>query len=211
MIFHDRNDAGRKLARLLKDRYGGEEGVVYALPRGGVPLAVVVARELEMPLDLVIPRKIGHPGNPEYAVCAITEAGELFCSESEREYIDQDWLQRRVSEEVEEALRRRECYLAGRQAPPVRGKTAVVVDDGIATGLTMRAAISDVKARRPARIVVAIPVIPADTFAWLQTEVDDVVAILVERAYLGSVGSYYMNFPQLEDCEVVEMMSESPG
>lgn len=96
MIFRDRNDAGRKLARLLKDRYGGEEGVVYALPRGGVPLAVVVAKELEMPLDLVIPRKIGHPGNPEYAICGITEAGELFCNESEREYLDQDWLQRRV-------------------------------------------------------------------------------------------------------------------
>lgn len=208
MIFRDRHDAGRQLASLLEDRYCGEEGVVYALPRGGVPLAALVAKALQMPMDLVIPRKIGHPNNPEYAICAVAEGGELLCNESEREYVDESWLQRQVIEAVEEARRRREQYLVGRNPLPVRGKTAVVVDDGIATGLTMRAAICDIKSRCPARIVVAIPVIPADTYAMLQTEVDDVVAILVERTYLGAVGSYYLDFPQLDDRDVIELMME---
>ncbi|TNE77440.1 MAG: phosphoribosyl transferase [Gammaproteobacteria bacterium] len=207
MMFRNREEAGGRLAGLLAERYRDAEGVVYALPRGGVPLGAAVARELQMPLDLVIPRKIGHPGNPEYAVCAVTEGGELLCDEFERTYLDEDWLARRAREEVGEARRRRECYLAGRESLAVKGKLAIVVDDGIATGLTMRAAILDLKARRPARIVVAIPVIPADTFELLQTEVDEVVAILVEPNYLGAVGSYYMDFPQLDDRDVVELMA----
>lgn len=207
MMFRNREEAGRRLAGLLAERYRDTEGVVYALPRGGVPLGAAVARELQMPLDLVIPRKIGHPGNPEYAVCAVTEAGEVLCDEFERARLDEGWLAFRVGEEVAEARRRRECYLAGRESLAVKGKVAIVVDDGIATGLTMRAAILDLKARRPARIVVAIPVIPADTFELLQTEVDDVVALQVEASYLGAVGSYYRDFPQLDDQAVIELLA----
>lgn len=208
MLFRNRVDAGKRLASVLAEKYAGVEGIVYALPRGGVPLGLEVSQALDMPLDLIIPRKIGHPGNPEYAVCAVTEKGELLCDERELAMLDQDWLEQRVRDEVLEAGRRRRHYLAGHAPVPVEGKLAILVDDGIATGLTMRAAISDLKKRRPSQIVVAIPVIPADTALVLQNEVDDVVAILVEPYYRGSVGSYYRDFPQLGDDEVVALLSE---
>jgi len=208
MLFRNRVDAGKRLATLLAEKYAGGDGVVYALPRGGVPLGLEVAHALDMPLDLIIPRKIGHPGNPEYAICAVTEQGETLCDEREQTLVDKDWLAHRVRAEVAEAKRRRQCYLADRTPVPVKGKLAIVVDDGIATGLTMCAAIRDLKSRRPGRIVVAIPVVPADTAAVLQTEADDVVAILVEPFYRGSVGSYYLDFPQLSDEEVIALLGE---
>ncbi|WP_461480835.1 phosphoribosyltransferase [Porticoccus sp.] len=208
MLFRDRVDAGKRLAKALAAKYQGIDGVVYALPRGGVPLGVIVAGALHLPLDLIISRKIGHPYNPEYAICAVTEQGEVLCDEQELALVDKDWFERRVREEVDEAKRRRQCYLSGCEHLSVEGKLAILVDDGIATGLTMRAAIRDLKSRRPGRTVVAIPVIPADTAAVLQTEVDDVVAILVEPFYRGSVGSYYRDFPQLGDEEVSALLGE---
>ena len=205
-MFRNREEAGKRLAARLADRYLGREGVVYALPRGGVPLGIEVARRLQMPVDLVIPRKIGHPGNPEYALCAVTESGDLVCNESELPMVSEDWLAEQVRMEVAEARRRRQRYLADRKPQPVTGKLAILVDDGIATGLTMRAAIRDILKRQPAHVVVAVPVIPADTHELLLQEVDDVVAVLVEPRYLGSVGSYYRDFPQLQDDEVVALL-----
>ena len=205
-MFRNREEAGKRLAARLADRYLGREGVVYALPRGGVPLGIEVARRLQMPVDLVIPRKIGHPGNPEYALCAVTESGDLVCNESELPMVSEDWLAEQVKMEVAEARRRRQRYLADRKPQPVTGKLAILVDDGIATGLTMRAAIRDILKRQPAHVVVAVPVIPADTHELLLQEVDDVVAVLVEPRYLGSVGSYYRDFPQLQDDEVVALL-----
>lgn len=205
-MFRNREEAGKRLAARLADRYLGREGVVYALPRGGVPLGIEVARQLQMPVDLVIPRKIGHPGNPEYALCAVTESGDLVCNESELPMVSEDWLAEQVKMEVAEARRRRQRYLADRKPQPVTGKLAILVDDGIATGLTMRAAIRDILKRQPAHVVVAVPVIPADTHELLLQEVDDVVAVLVEPRYLGSVGSYYRDFPQLQDDEVVALL-----
>jgi putative phosphoribosyl transferase len=208
MRFRDRVDAGKQLAKAVKQKYENAEVVVYPLPRGGVPLGIEVARTLSMPLDLVIPRKIGHPYNPEYAICAVAETGETVCNERERERVDEAWFEQRVAEERNESRRRRELYLAGREPIPVEGKTAILVDDGIATGLTMRAAIKDMRARCAARVVVAIPVVPQDTAERLKSEVDDVVALSIDAYYLGAVGAYYDEFGQVSDTEVLEMMQQ---
>lgn len=208
MRFHDRIDAGKQLAAAVEKKYRGADAVVYPLPRGGIPLGIEVARALSVPLDLVIPRKIGHPYNPEYAICAVAECGETVCNERERERVDQTWFEQRVNEERSESKRRRELYLAGRKPIPLEGKTAILVDDGIATGLTMRAAIRDMRARKASRVVVAIPVVPQDTAERLVTEVDDVVALSIDAYYLGAVGAYYDDFNQVSDSEVLEMMQQ---
>lgn len=204
-MFKNRTDAGIKLAAALQ-HYKGMDAVVYALPRGGVVLGVEIAKALKLPLDLVIPRKIGHPHNPEYAICAVTEHGELLCNEAERRAVDPAWLKQAVEKEIQEATRRRETYLKGRPSVAVEGKTAIIVDDGIATGLTMRAAIKDLRARHPAKVVVAIPVCPADTAEVLRREADELVVLDIPLVYLGAVGAYYQDFPQVSDEEVIEFL-----
>lgn len=206
--FKDRGDAGRQLARALKEKYPELDGVVYPLPRGGVPLGVAVASAMNLPMDLIIPRKIGHPMSPEYAICAVSESGGTVCNERERALVDAAWLKKREDEERRESRRRRDAYVGGRKAELIEGRTAILVDDGIATGLTMRAAIRDARARHANRIIVAIPVVPADTAEVLGKEVDDVVALSVDKHYLGAVGAYYENFDQVSDEEVIAMMQE---
>lgn len=208
MHFHDRAEAGRLLADKLAEHYGDADAIVYPLPRGGLPLGMEVARKLNAPLDLIIPRKIGHPYSPEYAICAVSEAGETVCNERERASVDEDWFKKRVDEERKESRRRRDVYLGGKAHLPLEGKTAIIVDDGIATGLTMRAAILDARTRKAARIVVAIPVVPADTADLLRREVDDLVALSIDQYYLGAVGSYYDIFGQLTDEDVINMLQQ---
>lgn len=210
MRFVDRTDAGKQLAEAL-DRFRGEEGVVYALPRGGVTLGVEVAQALEMPLDLIIPRKIGHPHNPEYAICAISEDGSRICNELAAARVDPAWLERETAAQLEEARRRRELYLQGRAPLPVEGKTAIVVDDGVATGLTMLASLRDARKRNPARLIVAVPVTPADTAERLRREADELVALDIPAHYLGAVGAYYDVFGQVTDDEVRRLMKSCPA
>ncbi|GGO76992.1 phosphoribosyltransferase [Marinobacterium nitratireducens] len=207
MRFHDRRDAGIQLATAL-ERYRDHPGIVFPLPRGGVTLGVEVARALQMPLDLIVPRKIGHPANPEYAICAVAECGELLCNEAERARVDPDWLRQQVEREQHEARRRRAHYMDGREPLNASGATAILVDDGIATGLTMEAAIRDARQRNAATIVVAIPVVPPDTYRRLKTEVDDVVALEVPEVYRGAVGAYYDDFEQVTDAEVIVMLED---
>jgi putative phosphoribosyl transferase len=208
MRFRDREDAGRQLAEVLAPRVQGDDAIIYPLPRGGVPLGVEIARVLHMPVDLIIPRKIGHPYNPEYAIGAVTEHGDPVINEAEVERADPAWYQAELAAQREEARRRRERYLGDRAPLPVEGKTAILVDDGIATGLTMRAAIADARQRHASRIVVAIPVAPKDTYTALAREVDAVVAVAVEAHYLGAVGAYYDQFEQLTDEEVIRLLDE---
>jgi predicted phosphoribosyltransferase len=205
MQFRNRSEAGKKLAQAL-EKYRHQPGIIYPLPRGGVVLGVEIALALELPLDLIIPRKIGHPHNPEYAIGAVTENGELVCNQWEVSRVDPQWLKRQVEKERQEACRRRERYLGDREPLPVEGKTAILVDDGIATGLTMQAAIRDIKQRHPARIVVAIPVAPKDTADILNQQVDDVIGLEITDYYRGSVGAYYNDFPQLTDEEVISLL-----
>ncbi len=210
MRFRDRTDAGKQLSAALSE-YRGEAGVVLALPRGGVVLGIEVAEGLGMPLDLVIPRKIGHPQQPEYAIAAVAESGELAANEAEVRRVDPDWFRSAVDREQAEAKRRRQLYLGGRAPLPLAGKLAILVDDGIATGLTMFAAIRDVKQRSPARTVVAVPVAPADTVARLRREVEAVVTLDDGEYFLGAVGAYYDDFPQVSDSEVVALMQRAAG
>jgi predicted phosphoribosyltransferase len=210
--FRDRSEAGRRLAEAL-DRYRGQEMVVYALPRGGVVLGVEIARAFQAPLDLSIPRKVAPPLNPEYGICAVTESGARVCTPDEVARVDQDWLECEIAKEREEAKRRRLVYLSDREPPDVRGKIAILCDDGIATGLTMRAAIQEVKYRQPEHVVVAIPVVPRETAPKLKQEINALVALDIPEFYLGAVGAYYDFFPQLTDEEVIELMNSltAPG
>ena len=205
MHFRDRAEAGRLLAQALK-KYQKQDGVVYALPRGGVVLGVEVARALAMPLDLLIPRKIGHPLQPEYAICAVVESGEMVCNQQEVARVDPQWFRREVEAERQEARRRRELYLGGREPSPVEGKTAIIVDDGIATGLTMEVSIRDALRRRPAHLVVAVPVAPPETVERLAREVDEFIVLDPSPYYLSAVGAYYDHFPQVTDEEVIALM-----
>lgn len=207
MRFKNRVEAGKQLAQALM-KFQHKEGVIYALPRGGVPLGIELAKTLQMPLDLIIPRKVGHPFNPEYAIAAVGERGGLVCNEAEVERVDQAWFKQKVESERLEAQRRRDFYLKGQESIPVKGKVAILVDDGIATGLTMEAAIQDVKLEEPVKIVVAVPVAPDDTVIKLQKVVDEVVTLNLPGPYLGAVGAYYDDFNQVSDEEVIEMLDE---
>lgn len=208
MRFKDREDAGRRLAEALKEELrGAKDIVVVALPRGGVVLGRVVADALGAPLRLVVPRKIGAPWNPEYAVAALVETGHVIWNEAERASVDPKELERIVEEEKREARRRMSVY--GKGIPPrdVRGKTAVVVDDGIATGLTMRAALASLRDERPARLLVAVPVAPPSTLEEMKGEADAFV-VLHRPALLGAIGAFYDAFDQVTDDEVIALLAK---
>jgi len=203
-MFQDRTDAGRRLADVLIP-YRNQGVVVYALPRGGVAVGVEVARRLEAPLDLVVVRKIGHPDFPEYAIGAVCEDGHIVTNPQEAASLNEDWLDHAATAEWKEAQRRRRLFLGDRRPVPVRGKIAIVVDDGLATGLTMQAAIHDLRRRYPRKIVVAVPVAAADTAARIRTEVDDLVVLHIPTGF-SAIGSFYRDFDQVGDEEVVALM-----
>lgn len=213
MTFDDRVDAGRQLAAALQG-LGLQDPVVLALPRGGVPVAVEVARALRAPLDLLLVRKIGAPGEPELAVAAVAEAAEgagpvLEIDEETRALTgaSMDYVRSESARQLEEIERRRRLYLAGRRPIPLAGRTAVLVDDGIATGSTVRAALRALRARQPARIVLAVPVAPAEVAARLEGDVDELVCLSAPR-FFGAVGSHYRDFAQVDDAEVVALLAD---
>lgn len=207
MLFKNRTEAGQKLAELLSD-YASEEVIVYALPRGGVILGAEIAKALHAPLDLIITRKIGHPSNPEYAVCALAEDGAPICNQSELERLGHHWLEEEKHKAREEIQRRREEYVGGTTQLDIKGKTAIIVDDGIATGLTMIASIEEMKLHEPKEIVVAIPIVPYLTSLKLEGMVDKVVCVEATREFLGAVGAYYDDFTQVDDDEVKRILKE---
>lgn len=198
-MFENRADAGKQLAQKLTV-YRGEQTVVYGLPRGGVIVAAEVARLLPAPLDVIVVRKIGHPNNPEYAIASVTE-GAVVKNESEVGLLNAGWFRERVTEEQKEIARRCTLYTNGKTIS-ANGKVAIVVDDGLATGLSMRAALQSVRLQKPKKIVVAVPVAPRETLAELKTLVNEIVALLPEENFLGAVGAYYQDFEQVSDAEV---------
>lgn len=207
MIFKDRIEAGQKLALALEKYKRQKEVIILALPRGGVVVGFEVAKALDLPLDLVVPRKIGAPGNPEFAIGAITEDGEgIFNEEVIRDYgISKEYLDKIIEEEKKEAQRRLKIYRGERASLNLVGKTIILIDDGIATGLTMRAAIKSIKVKNPKKIVVAVPCGAKDSINQIKKEVDEVVC-LDAPIFFGAVGAFYENFEQTTDEEVVNLM-----
>lgn len=211
MIFRNREEAGRQLAQhLLHLKH--TRPVVLALPRGGVPVALPVAEALDAPLDLLLVRKIGAPGQPEFGIGAVVDGHQpetVVNDEIMRMLrIPEAYVARQAAEELREIERRRAAYLRGRQPTDLRGRTVIIVDDGIATGGTARVALQALERTRAARRVVAVPVAPADTARELRGLCDEAV-FLDTPAGFGSVGAYYQDFRQLEDAEVIELLDRA--
>ncbi len=208
MPFHDRSEAGRRLAEALI-RYKDSGAVVLALPRGGVPVAATIATTLHAPLDLILVRKIGVPYQPELAMGAIADGGHTIVVRNE-DVIEAagvteaefDIVRDRESREIE---RRRGLYLGGRGRPEVKGHVAIVVDDGIATGATTRAALRAVRARGPKKLVLAVPVAPTDTLDAMREEADEVICLEAHRVF-GAIGFFYADFRQVSDEEVIAIL-----
>jgi putative phosphoribosyl transferase len=214
MPFQDRQEAGEGLAAALR-RLKGEDVVVFALPRGGVPVAAPIARALDAPLDLALVRKIGVPHQPELAMGAVADSGAPIVVRNE-DVIDfagvsEARFEQACARECAEILRRRALYLGTRARAEAKGRIAVVVDDGVATGATTRAALLAVRALGPARLILAVPVAPAETLDVLRAEADEVVCLEVHDMFRG-VGGYYADFHQVEDSEVIELLDRyGPG
>ncbi len=207
MRFANRREAGRLLAQKL-EQYREEDTILYALPRGGVILAAEISRHIGASLDLVISRKIGHPMQPEYAIAAIAEDGQMVANHQELSQVNKNWLKKEMEAQKKEAARRRIFYLKDRARLNAHGKTAIIVDDGIATGFTMKAAILQLKEDRPKKIIVAVPVVPRSTAEALRKEDNEVVALDIpsDYTYLGAVGAYYDEFYQVTDQQVMQVL-----
>ena len=209
--FADRADAGRRLVAALAD-YKSTPCVVLALPRGGVAVAAEVALALPAPLDLLLVRKIGAPMQPELALGAVVDGANPIVVRNddtiELTGTSDEQFARICAREQTELERRRQRYLTGRPSPDVRGKVAIVIDDGIATGATMRAALKAVRLRVPSRVVLAVPVAPPDSIASLRAETDDVVCLEMPDDFL-ALGFYYRDFRQLSDEDVVNILKHA--
>jgi putative phosphoribosyl transferase len=212
-IFSDRRDAGRKLAAALQI-YASEHPLVLALPRGGVPVAFEVAQALGAPLDLLIVRKLGAQSNPEFGIGAVVDGAEpqvvlnevvLRMLAPRKKYVEEE-----TKRQLVEIERRRAAYLGDREPISPRGKTVIVVDDGIATGGTMRAALRGLKKAGAAKIVLAVPVAPIDVLEALRAEADDIVCLNARNDFQ-AVGSNYADFRQTQDDEVVSLLAQARG
>lgn len=208
MRFKNRVDAGQQLAARLAPEFKGRDDVrLFALPRGGAVLGAEAAKALGMPFDLIVTRKIGAPGNDEYALGALAETGEMvWNNSSERDSYAKEKLDKIIADEKKEAERRIKKYRDGRPLPDLTGKTAIIVDDGIATGATMNAAVLAAKHQQAKRIIVAVPHGAKDTIASMRAQGLGVVA-LIEPDWYGSVGGFYDEFGQVEDEEVLQLMN----
>ncbi len=211
-LFVDRHDAGRRLAERIAAIRLDTPAAVLALPRGGVPVGAEVARRLGVELDVFVVRKLGAPGDPELAVGAIASGGVSvynrgLLAQLGLQETDLEPIRRRESAEL---LRREQAYRAGRPPLTVAGRTAILVDDGIATGATMEAAVRAVRALGPAEVVVAVPTAAADAVEHLETLADRVVALSVPEPYL-AVGAWYESFEQLSDADVKAELAGAYG
>ncbi len=211
MLFADRRDAGCRLAAELQ-RFRDQRPVVLALLRGGVAVGFEIAMALKAPLDVVLVRKIGHPWSPELAIGAIAD-GEtperLIDERMVAEFgISQSYLDAETERQHGEIERRRQIYFSNRPPIDIRERTAIVVDDGIATGATMRAALRATRKRGPTKLVLAVPVAPASTIEALGSEVDEVVCLFAPEDF-GAVGSFYVDFRTVEDELVIELLDRA--
>lgn len=212
IIFKNRQNAGMQLAAELA-KYKDQDPVILALPRGGVPVAAEVAVALDAPLDLILVRKIGVPWQPELAMGAVVDGSTPTVVRNDHVIrlagISEDEFRRVSDEELAEIERRRQRYLGDRSRVEIAGRTAIVVDDGVATGATTRAALRVTKMRKPKKTVLAVPVGPTEIITAMREEADDVIC-LQERKDFGAIGFYYANFRQVDDTEVIETLARFP-
>lgn len=208
MRYTNRLDAGKQLARALH-HFRSKDTVVLALPRGGVVLGAEIARELEAPLGLVLVKKIGHPSYPEYAIGAIAEDEKPIYNLNEVEIMDEYWLRGAESRARDLIYHRRELYYDGDFIPPeVKQKMVILVDDGIATGLTMEAAVRAVRQQGAQKIIVAVPIASPESVDILEDITDAIITLEDPYTFLGSIGSHYIDFDQVDDEEVRSLLRE---
>jgi len=209
-MFADRRDAGVQLISRLKE-YKDQQGViVLSLPRGGVATGYEIARSLHIPLDIVIVRKIGFPGQPELGIGAVSETGTVVLNTSiiSTYGIPKEYIEREVSRQKEEISRRVKLYRKGKGLPPLQGKTVILVDDGVATGATMKSAITTLKEENLKKLIVALPVAPPGVVKELEQMVDLFICIETPFDFM-AVGSYYHDFTQVSDEEVINLLVRS--
>lgn len=204
-MFRDRSEAGRRLAASLKGSVGAD-ALVVGVPRGGVVVAAEVARELDLELDVVVVRKIGAPGNPEYAVGSVDEDGRIIGGHNGM--ASAAYLERAAEAGREEIARRLRAYRGGRPPASVRGRTVVVVDDGIATGMTLLAALESLRRRGASHIVVATPVAAPDAAERVAAKADELLALEIPHGF-AAVGQFYGDFRQTGDAEVVDLLQSA--
>jgi predicted phosphoribosyltransferase len=208
--YRDRHDAGRRLAELLSRYANRPDVLVLALPRGGVPVAYEVARALNAPLDVFIVRKLGVPGHEELALGAIASGGiRVLNNEVMRAlHIPKQVVEEIAAREQRELERREQLYRDGRPAPDVRGRTVILIDDGLATGATMRAALQALRQQQPARLVLAVPVAAPSTCLEFLGEADEVICARTPDPFF-AVGLWYQNFEQTSDQEVHDLLAQA--
>jgi len=209
-IYKDRKDAGIQLASRLKDYKDREGVIVLALPRGGVVTGYEVSSYLSCPLDVFIVRKIGFPGEPEFAIGAVSETGTVVLNESvvSMYQISEKYIKDEIARQKKEIERRVSAYRGGKKMPEIKGKTIILVDDGVATGATIKAAISALKMEKIEKLVVALPISPPETADKLRQMVDEFICLETPDDFM-AVGSYYQDFTQVNDEEVIEILEKS--
>ncbi len=208
-MFTDRVEAGRKLAGALS-QFRGKDVVVLGIPRGGVVVANEVAKALDAPLDVVVTRKIEAPGEPEYALGAVTQEGDVIMDRQAAESLGatKEYLDDQVRKKREEVRDRMEKLRGASPYPELKGKVVIIVDDGIATGSSVEAAVMSVKKRHPSEVVVAVPVAPADAVETLSEDGTKVICLERPRSFL-AIGEFYRDFGQVEDIEVKRILANS--
>ena len=208
MYFKDRQDAGHQLAAKLMKYKNQLDCLILGLPRGGVVTAAEVASQLHLPLDIICARKVGAPHNPELAIGAVTETGEGYFNQDLIDYlrVTAGFLKTAIEVEKQEAQRRLKIYRQNRPSLVLENKTLILIDDGMATGATMKAAIRSVKASGAAKIIVAVPISAHETFEEVKQEVDDCISLDIPVPFY-AVGEFYQNFSQTTDEEVIELLS----
>jgi putative phosphoribosyl transferase len=208
--FNDRTDAGKRLAERLSEYANREDVLILALPRGGVPVAFEVAKELNVKMDVFIVRKLGVPGNEELAMGAIASGNIRVLNEDVvRSFrIPQKVIDEATANELRELERRERIYRGNRPAPKISGMTVILIDDGLATGATMRAAVAAVKSQNPAKVIITVPVAAPDTCSAFRKEVDEVICVATPEPFYG-VGAWYEDFSQTTDKEVIELLDRA--
>ena len=211
MIYENRAEAGKRLARKLA-AYKGQDPLILALPRGGLPVAAEIARALNAPLDLILVRKLGVPGQPELAMGAVIDGAEPYVVRNEDILsflpLSENDFRRICERELAEIERRRALYLKNRPRVDPKDRVVIVVDDGVATGATTRAALRAIRKRSPKKLVLAVPVAPTGTLAELEAEADEVVCLQSHEPF-HAIGLYYEDFHQVSDKEVIDLLSKS--